>query len=118
METPYLPFKIIVRPLLTMGTLARDNDTGEIAILLCDQMNKQQATETLWHEVLHLLHSNINKSLKHNENKIEEMCVRLAKACPEILEFCGIKDKFPDEARRIRKGTQENGQEEEEKEGG
>lgn len=73
---------------------------ASIAILLCNGMPKQEARTTMWHEVVHMLKRIKGPStqpLEELEREVEAAAQKLAVACPEILEWCGIDHLFKDE---------------------
>lgn len=84
------PLRIKVRPLLVSGHCG-SSPTG-IFINIAEGQSKEDAIQTVWHEILHVVISAGGGN--HDESKIEEIAKRLSTACPEILELTGIQDKF------------------------
>jgi hypothetical protein len=87
---------IEVRPLLSCGGIGT-GPNGPF-IFLCDNLNREEATKTLWHEFRHLMASNKpngGTDDDHDEDKIDADAERLAKAFPEIIEWCGLENKYP-----------------------
>lgn len=85
------PIRIEVRPLLTCGGVG--SGPGSVFVLLADDLTKDEATQTLWHEFVHIF-KRIGGSTDHDEAEVEVIAKRLAAACPEILTLCGVADKF------------------------
>ena len=85
------PIRIEVRPLLSCG--GTGHGPGSVFILLADDLNKTEATETLWHEFVHIF-KKIGGNDNHDEVEVDALAKKLAVACPEILELCGVADKF------------------------
>ena len=86
-----IPLRIEVRPLLTYGGIGWSEK--EIFIYLADDLAGSQAAHALWHEIVHLLMS-AGGHEDHDEVKIDALADRLAAACPEVLELCGVDKKF------------------------
>jgi len=63
-------------------------------ILLCEQLSREQAAISLWHEFRHIMESS-KPNPNQDEDVIEADAKRLAAAFPEIIEWCGLGDKFP-----------------------
>ena len=85
------PIRIEVRPLLTCG--GTGYGPGSVFVLLADDLSKAEATETLWHEFVHIFRK-IGGKTDPAETEVEAIAKRLAVACPEILELCGVAAKF------------------------
>lgn len=87
------PFQIEVRPLLVCAMLC----TGPkgITVLMADNLTRTEAAHTVWHEMVHLLLRAGGGKTQHDEEHVEAIAERLAAACPEVLELCGIENKFP-----------------------
>lgn len=77
-----IPFRIQLRPLLTKGMFAKD-DQGFVILISSEQDRHEQVT-TLWHEVLHMVLLAAGKQAPHDEEWIERAAVQLARACPDI----------------------------------
>jgi hypothetical protein len=86
------PLRIEFRPLLVQGVMG--NGPNTIFIFLADNLNKQAATHTLWHELVHVLFMAAGKKT-HDEVEIEEIAMRLAQVCPDILDRCGFGHRWP-----------------------
>jgi hypothetical protein len=69
--------KIIFCPMLTCG-FTGTNEAGDVCILIDSEQDEREQTVTLYHEALHLLGL-------VDEEQVEAMAQRLAKACPELL---------------------------------
>lgn len=89
---------IRVCPMLTCGGLGT-GPNGHF-ILLSDALNRSEAAETIWHEVIHLLKSS-NPEAVHDEDAIEKAAKKLAAACPEVVEWCGLERQFPPEPEKL-----------------
>lgn len=85
------PMRIDVRPLLTCGGMGYG--PSSIFILLADDLTRDEATVTLWHEIVHIL-KKVGGHAEHNEDEIDALAQKLATACPEVLELCGVADRF------------------------
>ena len=85
------PLRIEVRPLLSSGGMGYG--PSSIFILLADDLNRDEATVTLWHEIVHIL-KKVGGHPVHDEGEVDAIAKKLALACPEILELCGVADKF------------------------
>lgn len=85
------PIRIEVRPLLICGNTG--SGPGSVFIMLADDLSRKEATETLWHEFVHIFRQ-IGGKTDPAETEVEAIARRLAVACPEILELCGVADKF------------------------
>lgn len=85
------PIRIEVRPLLTFG--GTGHGPGSVFVLLADDLTKDEATQTLWHEFVHIF-KRIGGATEQDEAEVEAIAKRLAVACPEILTLCGVADKF------------------------
>lgn len=92
-ETKY-PFRIDVRPLLTQGGFGYGPST--LFILLGDTLERKEAEETLWHEVVHML-KRVKGPGPQDEDEVDRIAKKLAAVCPEIIELCGLEDKFKHE---------------------
>ena len=69
-------------------------DDGKVAILIDSEQPAAAQTTALFHEVLHLL--SVAGGGSQDETAIDAMAERLALACPEVLEFCGLARKPQD----------------------
>lgn len=85
------PIRIVVRPLLTCGV--EGSGPNSVFILLADDMSRAEATVTLWHEWVHIF-KRVGGAAVQDEAEVDAIAKKLAAACPEILELCGIADKF------------------------
>lgn len=85
------PLRVEVRPLLTSGGCG--SGPGSIFILLADDLTKAEAAKTLWHEVVHIL-KRAGGDLNHDEDQVDAAAEKLAAACPEVLAWCGVEEKF------------------------
>ena len=85
------PMRIKVRPLLSSGGMGYG--PGSIFILLADDLNRDEATVTLWHEIVHIL-KKVGGHAEHDEDEVDALAKKLAAVCPEILELCGVADRF------------------------
>jgi len=83
--------RIEVRPLLSSG--GAGYGPSSIFILLADDLTRAEATVTLWHEWVHIF-KKVGGAPAHDEAEVDAIAQRLAAACPEILELCGVADKF------------------------
>lgn len=86
------PLRIEVRPLLTCG--GTGYGPGTIFILLADDLDRAEATATLWHEIVHILKKVGGGTDNHDEAEVDAIAKKLAAACPEVLELCGVAAKF------------------------
>ncbi len=94
------PLRIEARPLLTCGVSGSGPTT--IFILVGSGQSRAEAAITLWHEVVHILMAagghappTTSDELSALESRVESAAVRLAAACPEVVEFCGLEASFP-----------------------
>lgn len=72
------------RPLLVCGTLGHDG--VQDVMLIDNEQSEEEQGKALWHEVVHLLLDSAGWAPEdHDEEQVEEMACRLAKACPEIV---------------------------------
>lgn len=92
MSDKKFPLRVEVRPLLSCGGCGFGD--GSIFIMLADDLQRQDARVTAWHEVIHILKMAGGQMDGHNESQVDDMAVKLADACPEILEMLGVEDKF------------------------
>lgn len=81
---PALTFQF--RPLLLSGMILLDKETDGVLILIDSEQSEEQQTITLWHEIIHHLEIAAGKS--SGEEAVEALAVKLAKACPEVLQLC------------------------------
>lgn len=88
---PAYPFRIEVRPMLTCGGFGFGPDS--LFIFLAEGSTKAEANQTLWHEVVHML-KYVSGQTEHDEAEVDAIAAKLAAACPEGLELCGLSDKF------------------------
>ena len=88
-----IPFEIRVRPLLVPGMLV--SHPAGIKIILARGMSRHEAAVTLWHEVYHILRSTDLACDKQSEVEAEAFGQKMAQHCPEIIEICGLANKFP-----------------------
>lgn len=72
---------ITFRPLLVSGTYGQA--PNGIVILIDSEQPPEQQLKAVWHEVLHLVLTALDKV--HDENWIETAALRLATACPDLL---------------------------------
>lgn len=86
------PLQVVVGYLLLPGCMGRDKDGNAIMIWLAKGLERDEATVTLWHEILHVLHN--AGGTDHDEDAIEAMAQKLAQACPEVLKICGVAAHF------------------------
>lgn len=84
------PLRFEVRPLLVPGMIARGPHS--IAILLADNLTRDEAAVTIWHEVVHMLKM-AGGDTDHDEAKVEAAAKKLAACCPEVVTFCGLDSK-------------------------
>lgn len=82
------PLTIKFRRLLYSGMVMTPTDPGKIGymILVNSEQSEEQQAITLWHEIIHVLELANDKA--SGEEAVEALAVKLAKACPEILEIC------------------------------
>lgn len=82
--------EIRVRPLLTYGMLC--SGPNGIVILISEGSSKREAAKTIWHEIVHVIKSAVPGD--QNEDEVEAIAERLTTACPDVLSWCGVEDKF------------------------
>lgn len=92
-SAPSYPFRIEVVPLLSSGGFGYGPHS--LFILLANDLNRQEAAVTLWHEVLHML-KRTSDSGPHDESEIEKLANKLGAACPEVITLCGLDRYFTD----------------------
>lgn len=97
-NSPWVPLRVEVRPLLTDGMMATDR-TGEAVIMLSDSLTLAQARITAWHEIVHLLRAAGRPpgtiiNLPEEEATAEAAAIVLAANVPEILNWLGIEQHF------------------------
>ena len=83
---------LVVRqvPLLTSGGLSTVLATGQPVILIGVDQPHSEKLVCLWHEVVHLLRE--AGGYDQDEDDVEAAAQRLAAACPEALEWVGIRE--------------------------
>lgn len=70
---------------------------GTIFVMVADDLNREEAEITVWHEFVHIFRKaggHPSVITDQSEAEVEAIAKKLAKCCPEILELCGIADKF------------------------
>jgi len=82
--------EVIERPLLVSGQLRQRSYIGTPVILIDSEQPRAEKLSALWHEVVHLLRAAGGYS--QDEADVEAAAQRLAIACPEALEWVGIRE--------------------------
>lgn len=97
------PLRIEVRPLLTFAVCG--SSPSSIFIMLAEHQTRKEAEVSLWHEIVHVLLRagggtipETSAELTTLENTVEAIARKLAFACPEIVELCGVQAHFPNES--------------------
>jgi hypothetical protein len=89
------PFRIEIRPLLIGGMVATE-PSGAWWLLLDAEQEARQKAISLWHETVHLLMFAAGlPAPQHDEQQIEAIAVRLAAACPDILQILKLSKEPP-----------------------
>lgn len=63
-------------------------------MMVCDKLSRDEAAISVWHEFRHIMESS-KPNPNQDEDIIEADAKRLAAAFPEIIEWCGLSDKYP-----------------------
>lgn len=89
------PLRIIVRPLLVCANTG--SGPNGIFIMLADDLPRDEAAVSLWHEFVHIfkrIGDREHLNTAENEAEVEAIAKKLAACCPEILDLCGVGEKF------------------------
>lgn len=65
--------------------------------MVADDLDRHEAAVSVWHEFVHIFKSIGDRPqplTDQSEAEVDAIANKLAACCPEILELCGIADKF------------------------